>query len=97
MSSNNLFAFIHSSYEQEMLQNAYDAITLSEKWEFMKQKQRSFQLCNAPEISEIQEKMIELGYDNHSGASFGYVMNIMHYIAVNGLEHYKIKCTLSRI
>jgi hypothetical protein len=33
--------------------------------------------------------MVELGYDGHSGCSFGYTMRIMQYIAKYGEEKYK--------
>ena len=93
--SSNSFDFITSSYEREMLQNAHNAVTFTEKWEFMKKEQINYQFSNLPEIQQILEKMVELGYDTHSGCSFGYVMSIMHYIAINGIEHYKIKYFLT--
>jgi hypothetical protein len=33
--------------------------------------------------------MVELGYNGHSGSSFGYTMRAMQYIAQNGEEKYK--------
>jgi len=91
----NSFNFITSTFERIMIENAFEAITLTEHWDFMKKDQINYQFCVLPEIQEITEKMIELGYDGHSGASFEYVMSIMHYIANNGLEHYKIKYLLA--
>jgi hypothetical protein len=95
-SSSSSFDFITSSYERDMLENAYNAITFTEKWEFMrKAPQPNYQFSNDPEILQISDKMVELGYNTHSGSSFGYVMQVMQYIAVNGIEHYKIKYKLA--
>ena len=40
------------------------------------------------EINIITEKMAELGYDGHSGASFGWTMRQMQYIAQHGEDDF---------
>ena len=40
-------------------------------------------------LNTIHNKMIELGYDGHSGGSFGWTMRQMQYIANHGEEKYK--------
>jgi hypothetical protein len=44
---------------------------------------------SAPEVSRISAKIAELGYHGHSGASFGFTMRAMEYIAKNGLDMYQ--------
>ena len=44
---------------------------------------------SAPEVSRISERISQLGYDGHSGASFGFTMRAMEYIAKNGLDMYQ--------
>jgi len=41
------------------------------------------------ELQIINQKMEELGYDGHSGFSFGFTMRTMQYIANEGEERYK--------
>lgn len=74
---------------QEMLANAYRAITLTETWDFMKQEIDTYMWGKNPEIKMISEKMSELGYPYHSGSSFGWTMRHMQIIAQHGLEAHK--------
>jgi hypothetical protein len=41
------------------------------------------------EIKIISDKIEELGYHGHSGASFGITMRNMQFIALHGLEEHK--------
>ena len=78
-------------HSRVMLENAYQAISLTEMWDYIKKDTESFMLCNDKELKVISDKMIELGYDGHTGASFGITMRNMQFIALNGLgEHKKI-------
>jgi hypothetical protein len=43
---------------------------------------------NDKEVNLIANKIIELGYDGHSGFSFGWTMRQLQYIAINGEEKY---------
>ena len=76
-------------WEKEMLVNAWQAITLTENWSFMKQPIKSYSWSDDPRVAIISKKMVELGYDGHSGCSFGCTMRAMQYIAQNGEEKYK--------
>lgn len=67
-----------------MLINAYQAITQTESWDFVKQDCESFMFSQDPSVLIISKKMIELGYDGHSGCSFGCIMRDMQYIAQHG-------------
>jgi hypothetical protein len=73
-----------SANYKKMLVNAYQAITQTETWNFVKQDCESFMFSKDPKIWVISDKMVELGYDGHSGSSFGCTMRNMQYIAQNG-------------
>ena len=89
----DLFEYINDCYERNMIINAYNAITLSEMWDFVKQPIESFTWSCDYRVGLIMDKMVELGYTGHSGSSFGFIMRTMQYIAVNGLDQFK-KCYL---
>jgi hypothetical protein len=78
-----------NEWDKEMFTNAWQAITLTENWEFMKTNIESFMWSDDPRVDIISAKMVELGYNGHSGASFGYTMRRMQYIAINGEEKFK--------
>jgi nanoRNase/pAp phosphatase (c-di-AMP/oligoRNAs hydrolase) len=71
-----------------MLVNAYQAITQTDTWNFVKKDHKSFMFSNDSRINLIYNKMEELGYSGHSGASFGWIMRNMRYIAQNGEEKF---------
>ena len=83
------FEYIKDSWQREMLVNAWQAITITENWDFVKQDIDSFMWSNDPRINIISKKMEELGYNGHSGASYGFTMRTMQYIAQNGEKKYK--------
>jgi hypothetical protein len=72
-----------------MLENAYQAISLTEMWDYMKKDIDSFMFSSDKEIEVISKKMEELGYHGHSGSSFGVTMRNMQFIALHGLEEHK--------
>ena len=78
------FDYITDLNYKEMLVNAYQAISQTETWDFVKQSCKSFMFSDDSKIWIISKKMTELGYCGHSGASFGYTMRDMQYIAQNG-------------
>jgi hypothetical protein len=55
----------------------------------MKTDIESFMWSDDPRVDIINAKMVELGYNGHSGASFGYTMRRMQYLARNGEEKFK--------
>jgi hypothetical protein len=75
--------------ERDMFANAWQAITLTETWDFIKNFQGSFMMCSDENIYRISAKMSELGYDGHSGCSFGFTMQTMKYLAINGEEKFR--------
>jgi len=86
---NGVMDYIKNKILREMLENAWQAINLTETWDFVEQPTYSFTLSNDKRIWIITEKMEELGYYGHSGNSFGCTMRHMHFLATNGVEKFK--------
>jgi hypothetical protein len=76
-------------HERDMFANAWQAITLTETWDFIKNFQGSFMMSGDENINRISAKMSELGYDGHSGCSFGFTMQTMKYLAIHGEEKFR--------
>lgn len=83
------FEYIEDSNTRNMLSNAYKSIDVLELWDYMKKDSESFMLSSDKEINIISEKMKELGYDLHSGFSFGWTMRQIQYIAIHGEQNYR--------
>ena len=83
------FDYITNESDRLMLTNAWEAITLTETWDFIKNNQESFMFINNPLIKIISQTMFELGYDLHTEASFGCTMRVMKFIAINGDNKFK--------
>ena len=81
------FNTISDEHSRFMLKNAHQAITLSEHWHFMKTfSEQSFMFSDSSAVSTIMNKMSQLGYDGHSGCSFGWTMRHMEFLAKNGKQ-----------
>jgi hypothetical protein len=79
-------------YDREVYANAWKAVTVTETWEFVKNYDvGSFMLSTDPRVHMIASKMVELGYDGHSGSSFGCIMRVMQYIAKYGEQQFMSK------
>lgn len=83
------FEYVSNKWDREMLVNAWQAITQTNTWDFVKQDIDSFMFSRDPRIDIISEKMEELGYSGHSGCSFGCTMRNMQYLAKNGENKFK--------
>jgi hypothetical protein len=84
------FDFIKDESYRYMLATAYEAITIVDLWEFMKQDIQSFMFSKKPQVWAIMEKICEIAPDvGHSGTSFGITMRQMQRVAQIGLEQYK--------
>jgi hypothetical protein len=87
----NTFEFVTNTSDRIMYETALTAITQLELWDFMKNfSGESFMYSNQPEIRQIYEKIEQLGYNGHSGASFGFTLRTMQYIATHSLEEFRI-------
>jgi len=85
------FKFIKNESDRVMLQTAWKAINQLELWDFVKQEIESFALSNDPRMELIIKKIEELGYQGHSGMSFGYTMRAMQYLVTYGEKDFKKK------
>jgi hypothetical protein len=81
--------YIKDRNSREMLENAWKAINLTETWDFVYQPTESFMMSRDDRIWIITRKMEELGYNGHSGFSFGWTMRNMQYLAKNGVEKFR--------
>ena len=76
-----------SKSDAEFFQDAADAITAAEAWEYIRTfSGESFMFSDAAELSQIQAHMKML--DQHSGSSYGVTMRHMEKIAKEGWESY---------
>lgn len=84
------FLYIKSKHTRELLVNAWNVITQTDLWNYIKCNTHSYMLSNDKEIYIITRKMEELGYDLlNSGYSFGWSYAVMQYIAQHGEEQYR--------
>ena len=89
ITSLNTFDYIPESY-RIMYSTAFDAITQLELWPFIKNfNEKSFMFSSAPELNQIYKQIEKLGYEGHSGGSFGCIMRSMEYIGKNGLKQFE--------
>ncbi len=88
------------NYEASLLQDAYDAITVTETWDYFRTfSEQSFMFSRSGSakegtlreathrsavLAQVQAQMKTL--DQHSGASYGCVMRTMEEIAKDGWE-----------
>lgn len=86
---NGKFEYVSNKFKREMLVNAWQSITQTNMWDFVKQDIESFMWSKDPRIDIISEKMEELGYSGHSGCSFGCTMRNMQHLAKNGENKFK--------
>jgi hypothetical protein len=90
------FAFIEDNHTRKMLINAFQAITITETWNFVAKDRYSFMHDTSPEIYKITEAMDRCEYPpGHSGASFAYTMRNMQCLAKYGIQEYKTKIQMS--
>ena len=81
------FMYVKETHIRQMLVNCWQAIQLTETWEFIKKDPGSdgFQFCNARERNLIRDKMEELPNSvGHSGASAGWTLRQMQFIGKYG-------------
>ena len=83
------FTYVLNEINKKMLVNAWSAITQLGLWDYMKKDIINYIFSGDKEIYMISDKMFELGYRDHSGYSFSWIMRQMQYIAQHGEESYK--------
>lgn len=88
---NGKMEYIKNEGYKIMLTTAWQAITETNNWDFVSQEIESFMWSNDVKINEISKKIEDLGYNGHSGCSFGITMRNMQFLAQNGEEEFKKK------
>lgn len=81
--------YILKTSDKLMMTNAWQAITQTNNWDFVAKDIDSFMFSDDPRIEQISFKMKELGYNLHSGCSFGCTMRNMQYLAQKGEDKFK--------
>lgn len=90
--SKGQFEYIQTENTRQMLMNCWEAITLTEMWNFMKKDPGSngYMFSNARELKIITKKMNELPNNvGHSGFTMGWTLRQMQFIALHGEDEYK--------
>lgn len=78
-----------SDWEREMLADAYQAVTTTNSWDFLRRQDvpgpNGFIFSSLPQMKEIA---LCMNYQGHSGASYGITMRQLEYIAKKGWAEY---------
>ena len=82
------FNFMRDEASRRYAKDTYDAVTKAEAWDLMKEEpgQGGYMYSTDAQYKLIQAKMEFLG--EHSGASYGWCMRQVQYIAQNGWNAY---------
>ena len=89
---------IYDKNNRTMLKNAHQAITNAEAWDWIRNFQgQSFMFSNDAMIGKISKNMVALGYDGHSGSSYGWTMRCMEHLAKNGKEAFLDMCVSNNL
>lgn len=79
-------------FERTMLEDAYKAVTKSNRWDFLRRSDvpgpKGFMFSSWPQMKDIDTNM---EYQGHSGASYGWTMRQMEFIAKQGWDVYANK------
>ena len=91
---NGEFDFVRDESTKEFLKSAHRAISLCELWDWMRiytpPPNTGFMWSKAPELDKLKQQMWKDPVNGYqSGASYGFIMREMEYIAKNGYENYK--------
>ncbi len=82
------FHFIASASSRDLLEDAYNAVTVSNAWDFFRTQappeDKGYMFWNTPELTAITKNMKHA--DLHSGASFAGTMRTMQSIALMGWD-----------
>jgi len=78
--------------EQEMLQDAYQAIEKANMWDYMKGEPRGGGGYTFTDDEELRSINRNIEYDGHTGFSFGWTMRTMQQIAKLGEEKFIQEC-----
>ena len=81
------FSFMKDIDSQRMLSDAYNAVTLTESWDYIGQDPGNGGFMYS---TDIRLKTIggAMKYDGHSGSSYGWTMRVMQKIANHGWDKF---------
>jgi hypothetical protein len=83
------FEKLYSAFEATMLEDAYQAISACDLWDWMRsyspEEGKGFMFSNHPNLDRINK---EMKYGGHSGGSYGWTMRTMQTIAKLGWEEF---------
>ncbi len=89
---------IYDKNNRTMLMNAHKAITVAEGWDWIRNfNGQSFMFSNDEMIGIISRNMATLGYDGHSGSSYGWTMRCMEHLAKNGKDAFLSMCVSNNL
>ena len=85
------FSFIKDVMTVMMLEDAHRAITKAGAWDYMKTDpgKGGYMFTTNETLTAINAHIDMDNCIGHSGASYGWTMRQMQYIAINGLEEYE--------
>lgn len=87
------FSFMNTN-DNYLLSDAYRAITVAGQWDFMRTEEppegQGYMFWPHPSLSAITKEM----NCDHSGASYGWTMRQMQFIAKRGWDEYVVSCLL---
>jgi hypothetical protein len=86
-----------SDHESRMLADAYDAVTKSDMWEYLRLPttpgKDGFMFCHDIELAAIA---CEMKYQGHSGASYAWTLRQMEAIAKGGWTAYANRIRIAK-
>ena len=86
--SNN-FDFVSCDHKRKMLENAYNAITRAEAWDFFKNGGDYYSYTDNRMRKVNKEMEKEYVGQMHSGSTFAWTMRCMECIATLGFDEFK--------
>jgi hypothetical protein len=91
-------SFITNPHDKIMIDTSIRAINNLELWNWLKNNDfESFMFSKDQNITKIYNEIEKVGYNGHSGASFGFTMRIMEFIAKNSFDSYRINYEVNRL
>jgi hypothetical protein len=83
-------SFIIDIHQKRMIDSAIQAVNNLELWIWLRDvNMESFMISNDPNVMRIYNEIENVGYNGHSGASFGCTMRQMEFIAKNSFDTYR--------
>lgn len=83
-------SFIIDINKKRMLDSAIQAVNNLELWIWLREvNMESFMISDDPNVILIYNEIEKIGYTGHSGASFGWTMRQIEFIAKNSFDTYR--------